>query len=344
MTHQEQESGEGLTIPRLEAPPRRLGTAGPTVSTLGLGCMGMSEMYGPRDDDRSIRVIHAALDAGVTLIDTAAMYGEGHNEELVGRAVKGRRDEAVVATKYGIRREASRRWNDNSPEFTKASAEASLRRLGIDAIDLFIIHRLDGVTPVEESVGALADLVEAGTIRYAGLSEVTADTLRRAHAVHPIAVVQNEFSLWTRDVMHDGVLDTARELGVSVVAYSPLGRGFLTGKVRSFDALPENDFRRTAPRFADGHLDKNLALLEPVERLAAKHGTTPAAICLAWLLAQGDDVVPIPGMNRLPELAENITSASLRLPPEDVAELTDSFRADAVVGERYPATTMPHAR
>lgn len=332
------------TVPRLDAPRRRLGADGPLVGALGLGCMGMSEMYGPVDDQRSMRVINAALDAGVTMIDTAAMYGEGHNEELVGRALEGRRHEAIIATKYGIRREGDRRWNDNSPAFTQAAAEAALRRLRTDVIDLFIIHRLDGVTPVEESVGALGELVQAGKVRHIGLSEVTAETLRRAHAVHPIAVVENEVSLWSRDVFHDGVLDTARELGITVVAYSPLGRGFLTGKVRDVESLAADDFRRTNPRFADGHLARNLALMEPVERMAEQHGTTPAAVALAWLLAQGDDLVPIPGMNRLEELAENVTSASLALSTDEVAELTDAFQADAVVGDRYHAAIMPDVR
>jgi aryl-alcohol dehydrogenase-like predicted oxidoreductase len=336
--------GEDMRIPILAAPPRRLGAEGPLVSALGLGCMGMSEMYGPTDDARSVRVINAALDAGVRLVDTAAMYGEGHNEELVGRAIRGRRDDAVVATKFGIRREGGRRWNDNSPVFARASAELSLRRLGVEALDVFIIHRLDGTTPIEESVGALSELVQEGKVRHIGLSEVSAATLRRAHAVHPVAVVQNEFSLWTQDVMHDGVLATARELGVGVVAYSPLGRGFFTGRVRDVAALADDDFRRSNPRFAAGHLEANLALLAPVERLAEKLGTTPAAVALAWLLAQGDDVVPIPGMNRPEELRDNIVAAALRLDPDDVAMLTETFRPGAVVGERYHAAIMPDAR
>jgi aryl-alcohol dehydrogenase-like predicted oxidoreductase len=335
---------DDVLIPALEAPPRRLGAGGPQVSAMGLGCMGMSEMYGPADDERSIRVINAALDAGISLIDTAAMYGEGHNEELIGRAIRGRRDDAFLSTKFGIRRDGTRRWNDNSPEHARASIDRSLARLGTDVLDLFIIHRLDGQTPIEESVGALGELVAEGKVRHIGISEVTADTLRRAHAVHPITVVQNEFSLWTRDVLRDGTLAAARELGVGLIAYSPLGRGFLTGKVRELESLADDDFRKNNPRFAGGNLAANLALLEPVERLAAELGATPAAVVLAWLLAQGDDVVPIPGMNRLVELGENLAAAALQLPPAALAELTDGFRADDVVGERYPEATMPSVR
>lgn len=332
------------SIPRLEAPPRRLGSDGPLVSAMGLGCMGMSEMYGPADDARSMAVIQAAVDAGVTLLDTAAMYGEGHNEELVGRAVRGRRDQVFVITKFGIQRRGGRRWNDNSPEHARTSVEGSLRRLGFEALDMFMIHRLDGRTPIEESVGVLGELVGEGKVRHIGLSEVSGETLRRAHRVHRITAVENELSLWTRDVLHDGTLATARELGVSLVAYSPLGRGFLTGKVRDVEALAPDDFRRTAPRFAGDHLAANLALLEPVERLAHELATTPAAIALAWVLAQGDDVIPIPGMNRLEELRENLAAASVRLSPAHLAELDDAFRADAVMGDRYPTNTMPDVR
>ncbi|MET7570703.1 aldo/keto reductase [Streptomyces sp. NPDC005492] len=330
---------------RLVGPARRLGADGPAVGPIGLGCMGMSgEFYGPADDAQSVRVIHSALDSGVTLLDTADMYGSGRNEELVGRALRGRRDEAVIATKFGIRRADGRRWNDSSPAYARAACEASLRRLGVEAIDLYYVHRLDTVTPVEETVGELARLVQEGKVRHIGLSEVSALNLRRAHAVHPIAAVQSEFSLWTRNVVDDGVLAACRELGIALVAYSPLGRGFLTGTVRSTDTLHETDFRLGNPRFAEGGLEANLALLPTLEKAAAAHGVTAGQVALAWVLAQGEDIVPIPGTRRLPYLEQNIAAARLELTAEDLAALDRVFAPDAVTGERYPAPIMPVTR
>ncbi|WP_372452304.1 aldo/keto reductase [Saccharothrix obliqua] len=324
---------------RTALPVRRL--AGRTVGAFGLGCMGMSEFYGSRDDARSVEVLHAALDAGVTMLDTADMYGDGHNEELVGRVLRDRRDEAFVATKFGIRRGGGRRWHDSSPGYARAACDASLRRLGVDTIDLYYVHRLDPTTPVEDTVGALAELVRAGKVRHIGLSEVSTTTLRRAHAVHPIAAVQSELSLWTRDVVTDGVLAAARDLGVTLVAYSPLGRGFLTGALRDRDGLAEDDFRRANPRFTGENLSANLSLLTPVTEVARRHGATPAQVALAWVLAQGEDVLPIPGTKRLDYLRENLAAAALSLSAADVAALDSAFAPDRVHGDRYPAATMP---
>ncbi|MFD5075733.1 aldo/keto reductase [Streptomyces sp. NPDC058371] len=329
-------------VPALAGPQRRIGAEGPLVGAIGLGCMGMSGgYYGPADDTRSIEVIQAALDAGTTLIDTADMYGVGHNEELVGKAVRGRRDEVTLATKFGIRLADGKRWNDSGPAYARQAVEASLRRLGVDTIDLYYVHRLDGTTPIEDTVGALAEFVAEGKIRHIGLSEVSAANLRRAHAVHPIAAVQSEFSLWTRNVIGDGVLGAARELGVGLVAYSPLGRGFLTGAVRTLDTLPADDFRRGNPRFADGGLEGNLPLLDQVGEIADAHGATPGQVALAWVLAQGEDIVPIPGTKRLTYLAQNTAAAAVELKADELAALDEAFRAEHVVGERYPAAIMP---
>jgi aryl-alcohol dehydrogenase-like predicted oxidoreductase len=318
-------------------PRRPLGRTGREVGALGLGCMGMSEFYGPGDDDASVALINEALDSGVTLLDTADMYGRGHNERLVGRAIKGRREEVVLATKFAIRREGDSRSVDSSPAYARQAVDASLRRLGVDVIDLYYVHRLDGVTPVEETVGGLAELVAAGKIRYLGLSEVAPDTLRRAHAVHPITAVQNELSLWTRDPIQEGLLATTAELGVSVVAYSPLGRGFLTGAVTDLDSLAPDDYRRTNPRFAGGALDANLALLERVRAVAAAHQATPAQIALAWVLAQAPDLIPIPGTKRSRYLQENLAAARLELDAAELAALDAAFNPSRVTGDRYPA-------
>ncbi|MEV6113655.1 aldo/keto reductase [Streptomyces sp. NPDC052109] len=334
-----------VEVPRLTGPQRRIGAGGPLVGAIGLGCMGMSgEYYGPADDERSIRVINAALDAGATLIDTADMYGRGHNEELVGRAVRGRRDEVVLATKFGIRLADGKRWNDNTPAYARQAVEASLRRLGVDTIDLYYVHRFDGETPVEDTIGTLAEFVREGKVRHIGLSEVSAAHLRRAHAVHPIAAVQSEFSLWTRNIVDDGVLGACRELGIALVPYSPLGRGFLTGTLRSVDSLPEGDFRRGNPRFADGSLEANLPLLDTVSAVAEAHGATPGQIALAWVLAQGDDIVPIPGTKRMEYLAQNLGAAAVELKQDELDALDRAFRAENVVGERYPAAIMPVTR
>jgi aryl-alcohol dehydrogenase-like predicted oxidoreductase len=318
-------------------PRRPLGRTGLEVGAIGLGCMGMSQSYGPGGDAASEALIHEAIDAGVTLLDTADIYGAGRNEELVGRALKDRRDEVALATKFVIRTDGDRRWYDSSPAYAKQAVDASLRRLGVDHIDLYYMHRMDGVTPIEETVGGLAELVDAGKIRHLGLSEVGSDTLRRAHAVHPITAVQNELSLWTREWIDEGLLATTAELGVSLVAYSPLGRGFLTGAVTDLDSLAPDDYRRTNPRFADGALDANLALLERVRAVAAAHGATPAQVALAWVLAQAPDLIPIPGTKRSKYLRENLGAANLVLDTAELAELDAAFAPSRVTGDRYPA-------
>lgn len=323
-------------------PVRTLGAHGPRVPAIGLGCMGMSEFYGPADDAASEALIGEALDNGVTLLDTSDMYGRGHNERLVGRAIAGRRDEVVLATKFAIRRDGDRRWIDSSPGYAKQAVDASLSRLGVDTIDLYYMHRMDDHTPIEDTVGGLAELVAAGKIRHIGLSEVSAATLRRAAAVHPIAAVQNELSLWSRDVLGaGGVLATAAELGTALVAYSPLGRGFLTGTVTDLDSLAADDFRRTNPRFADGGLDANRPLLAAVHEVAAAHRATPAQVALAWVLAQGDNVLTIPGTKRSKYLHDNLGAADLTLTPAELSTLDTTFTGQ-VTGERYPAASMPN--
>jgi len=319
-------------------PVRALG--GLKVPAIGLGCMGMSEYYGPGDDEASIALINEAIDSGVTLLDTADMYGRGHNEGLVGRAVADRRDEVVLATKFGIRRDGDRRFIDSSADYARRAVDASLQRLGVDVIDLYYMHRMDGETPIEETVGAMAELVAAGKIRYVGLSEVSADTLRRAAAVHPIAALQSELSLWTRDVLDNGVLATAAELGTALVAYSPLGRGFLTGTVTNVEELAADDFRRSNPRFAGGNLDANLPLVTAVRRVAEAHGATPAQVALAWVLAQGDNVLTIPGTKRSTYLHDNLGAGTLTLSPAELASLEAAFTD--VAGERYLPAGMPN--
>jgi aryl-alcohol dehydrogenase-like predicted oxidoreductase len=320
-------------------PTRTLGRDGPAVGAVGLGCMGMSEFYGPSDDEASEQVIHQALDLGVTLLDTADMYGQGHNERLIGRAVRDRRADVVLATKCGIRREGERRWHDNRPEYIRWSCEQSLRRLGVDVIDLYYLHRRDPDVPIEDSVGAMAELVEQGKVRALGLSEVSAATLRAAHQVHPIAAVQTEYSLWTRDV-EDEVLPAARDLGITLVAYSPLGRGFLTGTVTSLDGLDAADFRRGNPRFQGQNLQHNLALVAAVRGLADDLGITPAQLALAWLLHQGSDIVPIPGTKQLRYLQENVAAAQLTLDPEEFARLEAALPRHGATGARYPDAAL----
>lgn len=321
---------------------RHLGSL--TVSALGLGCMGMSEFYGAHDDAQSLTTLERALTLGVTLFDTADMYGRGHNEELVGRFLKGRRDRVVLATKFGIVREGGgdgySRSIDNSPEYIRRACEASLRRLGVDVIDLYYAHRINPQQPIEDTVGALAELVRQGKIRAIGLSEVSAATLRRAAAVHPIAAVQSEWSLWTRDPETNGVLAACRELGVGFVAYSPLGRGFLTGRINGAEGLDENDFRRMTPRFLAENMQRNLALVEKIKDLAAAKGVSPGQLVLAWLLAQGPDVVPIPGTRRLAHIEENIAAAAISLTADEVAAIGRAVPPGAAAGQRYPDEGM----
>jgi len=318
---------------------RVLGTQGLCVSALGLGCMGMSEFYGSTDDARSIATIRRALDLGVNFLDTADMYGRGHNEKLLGRAVQGRRDQAVLATKFGVVRPddalESRRL-DGSPAYVRAACEASLRRLGVEVIDLYYLHRADPDTPIEDTVGAMAGLVQQGKVRFLGLSEVDPATLRRAQAVHPISVLQTECSLWTRDV-EAGILAACRELGIGFAAYSPLGRGFLTGRIRSTTDLEKGDYRRFYfPRLAGENLERNLEIVRGLEAMAADKGCTPAQLALAWVLAQGPDVVPIAGTRRIPYLEENLAALEISLAPEDLARLDRIAPPGAAHGPRYP--------
>ena len=317
---------------------RTLGNDGPAVSALGLGCMGMSEFYGPTDETESINTIHRALDLGVTFLDTADIYGNGHNERLVGRAIRDRRDGVVLATKFGIvRDEGLRRGVDSSPEYARRAIDASLQRLGLDHVDLYYLHRRNPAVPIEDTVGALADLVKAGKIRYIGLSEVGADTLRRAHAAHPIIALQSEYSLWTRDIEAE-ILPTARELGIALVAYSPVGRGFLTGKIESTEQLADDDFRRFNPRFQGDNLDHNLKLVETVKTVAAEVGCSPVQLALAWLLAKGEDIAPIPGTKRVTYLEENVAAVDVTLTGEQLRVLDDALPAPA--GDRYDEAGM----
>jgi aryl-alcohol dehydrogenase-like predicted oxidoreductase len=317
---------------------RRLGGQGLVVSEQGLGCMGMSEFYGGRDEGEAIATIHRALELGVTFLDTADMYGPFTNERLVGRALAGRRDEVVLATKFGNERAEDGSWIgiNGKPEYVRAACDASLQRLGVDAIDLYYQHRVDTTVPIEETVGAMAELVEAGKVRYLGLSEAAPATVRRAHAVHPITALQSEYSLWSRDPERE-ILPTVRELGIGFVAYSPLGRGFLTGRFRSADDLEEGDRRRQFPRFRHESFGHNLALVHAIEELAREKGATTGQLALAWVLARGDDVVPIPGTKRRAYLEENAAASELTLSDEDVARLEDAFPVGAAVGDRYPS-------
>lgn len=322
---------------------RKLGSHGPWVSSIGLGCMGMSEFYGPRDEKESIATIHRALDLGITFLDTADMYGPHTNEALVGRAIKERgREEIVLATKFGVVRDPSNptfRGVSGKPEYVRSACEASLRRLGVDTIDLYYQHRVDPDTPIEETVSAMAQLVKEGKIRYLGLSEAGVQTIRRAHAVHPIAALQTEYSLWTRDP-EDGILQVCRELGIAFVAYSPLGRGFLTGKIRRFEDLAPDDFRRYSPRFQGENFQRNLDLVERVHGIAVQKGCTPAQLALAWVLSQGEDIIPIPGTKRRTFLEENLGALDVRLTPEDLARIEEAMPKGVAAGMRYPEAIM----
>jgi aryl-alcohol dehydrogenase-like predicted oxidoreductase len=311
------------------------------VSALGLGCMGMSEFYGGRDDDRAIATIHHAIDHGVTLFDTADMYGVGHNEELLGRTIRHARDHLVVATKFGSVRGADGAFLgiNGRPDYVRSACEASLRRLGLEVIDLYYQHRVDPVTPIEDTVGAMAELVRSGKVRHIGLSEASASTIRRAHAVHPITALQTEYSLWSRDPMPE-ILATVRELGIGFVAYSPLGRGFLTGRFSRTEDLESGDFRRQAPRFQGENFQRNLRLVDHVKRMASNKGCTAAQLALAWVLAQGDDIVPIPGTKQSRYLDENIGALDVSLTGSDLAVLDQAFAPTAVAGARYPEAGM----
>jgi aryl-alcohol dehydrogenase-like predicted oxidoreductase len=315
---------------------RKLGTQELEVSALGLGCMGMSEFYGTTDEGEAIATIHRALELGIDFLDTADMYGRGANEKLVGKAIGDRREEVIVATKFGnVRNDDGSREVRGDAEYVRQACEASLERLGLDHVDLYYQHRVDRRVPIEETVGAMAKLVAEGKVRYLGLSEASPETIRRAHAVHPIAALQSEYSLWTRDP-EDGVLATCRELGIGFVAYSPLGRGFLTGQIRSADGFAEGDFRGHLPRFQGENLERNLELVGQVEEVAREKGRTPGQIALAWVLSRGDDIVPIPGTKRRRYLEENAAAAEVELTDTELERLEQAFPQGAAAGERYP--------
>ncbi len=320
---------------------RTLGSSGLEVSAMGFGCMGMSDFYGPADEARNLDVLHHTLDLGVTFWDTADMYGMGRNEQLVGKALKGRRDQVVLATKFGFRRapDGTPIGVSGRPEYVRSACDASLKRLGVDHIDLYYQHRVDPEVPIEDTVGAMVGLVQAGKILHLGLSEASAQTLRRAMAVHPITALQSEYSLWSRDI-EDEIIPTCRELGIGLVPYSPLGRGFLTGAIRSIDDLAEDDWRRHNPRFQGENFQKNLKLVDRVQEMASDKGCTPAQLALAWVLSRGHDVVPIPGTRSRARLDENVASLEVHLTDDDLARIDELIPRGTAAGERYPEQAM----
>lgn len=321
---------------------RNLGSQGIKTSQLGLGCMGMSEFYGPGDDNESIKVIHRAIDLGVIFLDTADMYGPFTNEILVGKALKGKRDKVTLATKCGIVRDVNdltKRGLNGRPEYVRSACEASLKRLDVEVIDLYYLHRKDPSVPIEETVGAMTELVREGKVKTIGLSEVSVATLRKAHAVHPISALQTEYSLWSREP-EDELLSVCKEMGIAFVAYSPLGRGFLSGQIKKFEDFPPNDIRRTWPRYSGENFQKNLELVKKIEQLAIKTGCTPSQLALAWVIAQGDHIFPIPGTKKIKYLEENVSALNVHLSKAELGEIDAVFPRDAAVGTRYPEAAM----